>query len=127
MNNFRIQLDANKNLITISYYDTAQYRTLLKSLSDLLTVYMPKGVSIVLDFCEVKSFQISYGQIANFRDGLLTLFPKNRISRIAIINATEPSWGGMFCASPSVAKNKSWGIDLRCFGAHQKTEAYNWI
>jgi len=127
MSNFKIQLDSNKNLITISYYDTAQYRTLLKSLSDLLTVYMPKGVSIVLDFCEVKSFRISYGQISNFRDGLLALFPKKMVSKVAIINAPEPSWGGMICSSPSLRKNDFPGFDLRCFGAHQKNEAYQWI
>ncbi len=127
MKKFKIQLDAHNNLITIKYYDTARYRTLLKSLSDLLTIYLPKGVCIVLDFCEVKSFQISYNQIVNFRNGLKALFPKNKVSKIAIINAPEPSWGGMIRPFPSPATSDSPEFNLRCFEAHQKNEAYHWL
>ena len=70
MRNFKIKLDAEKKIITISYYCTTHYRTLLQSLDDLFSLYIPKDVRIVFDFSETESMLISYSQINNFRQGL---------------------------------------------------------
>lgn len=127
MGNFKIHLDAKKNIITINYYDTANYRTLLKSLEDLSTQYIPRDVRIVFDFSEVQSMLISYRQISNFRQGLTSIFPHRTVSKIAIINAPHDSWGGMICSSQPIVNNDFCEFDMRCYGQHQKTEAFQWV
>jgi len=124
MSNFEIQFNAKKNVITIRYYDTVKYKTLLKSLRDLLTVYRPKDVHIILDFSEIKSLGVSYHQITNFRDGLKVLFPKKTVGKISIINCPKNSYGDVICASTPSIESEFRGLDLRCFESHRKTEVY---
>lgn len=128
MGNFRIQVDTENDVIIIRYYDTAYYRTLLKSISELLSIKMAERYRIVLDFSAVKDFLITYHQIINFRQGLEALLPEKTVSRVAIINAPKASWGGMVCSSSASLKEKDFlEFPLRCFDAHQKSEAYQWI
>jgi hypothetical protein len=124
MGNFKIELDANKNVITLKFYGTVKYKTLLKSLRDLLTVYRPKDVHIVLDFSEIKSLGVSYRQITNFRDGLKVLFPKKTVGKISIINCLKNSYGDVICCTTPTMETEFIGHDLRCFESHKKTEAY---
>ncbi len=124
MGNFKIELDANKNVITLKFYGTVKYKTLLKSLRDLLTVYRPKDVHIVLDFSEIKSLGVSYRQITNFRDGLKVLFPKKTVGKISIINCLKNSYGDVICSTTPTIETEFIGLDLRCFESHKKTEAY---
>ena len=128
MRNFKIKLEAEKNIITICYYGTTHYRTLLQSLDDLFSLYIPKDVRIVFDFSETESMLISYSQINNFRQALKSIFPHRAVSKIAIINAPVDSWGGKICSSQPVIINSDFhGFDLRCYGAEQKNEAYQWV
>jgi hypothetical protein len=128
MRNFDIKLDAEKNIVTINYYGTTHYRTLLQSLDDLFSLYIPKDVRIVFDFSEAESLLISYSQINNFRQGLRSIFPHRAVSKIAIINPPVDSWGGKICSSqPVVLNNDFHHFDLRCYGADQKNEAYQWV
>lgn len=121
MGNFKIQFDAKKNVITLKYYGTVKYKTLLKSLRDLLTVYRPKDVHIVLDFSEIKSLGVSYRQITNFRDGLKVLFPRKTVGKISIINC---SYSDVICCTTPTIETEFIGHDLRCFESHKKPEAY---
>lgn len=128
MRNFAIQLDADNNIVTINYHGTTHYRTLLQSLADLSSLYIPKDVRIVFDFSEAESLLLNYNQINNFRQGLKSIFPHKAVSKVAIINAPVDSWGGKICSSqPIVVKSDFRGFDLRCYGADQKNEAYKWV
>lgn len=124
MSNFKILFDANSNTITIRYHDTIKYKALLDSLKDLLTIYRPKDVHIVLDFSEVKSMKVGYHQISNFRDGLKVLFPKKKVGKVSIINCPENSYASVICTATPSTEAESYGHNLRCFESHQKSEVY---
>ena len=124
MDNYKILFDSKNNIITIQYSETVKYKALLSSLKDLLTIYRPKDVHIVLDFSEVTSLKAGYHQISNFRDALKVLFPKKKVSKISIINCPENSYASVICASTPSTESEFPGHNLRCFESHRKTEAY---
>lgn len=124
MNNYEILFDSKNNVITVQYHDTVKYKTLLDSLKDLLTIYRPKDVHIVLDFSEVTSLKVGYHQISNFRDGLKVLFPKKKVSKISIINCPKNSYASVICTSAPSTESEYPGHNLRCFESHRKNEAY---
>jgi hypothetical protein len=124
MNNYKILFDAKNNTITIRYHDTVKYKALLNSLKDLLAIYRPKDVHIILDFSEVTSLKVGYHQISNFRDGLKVLFPKKKVSKISIINCPENSYASVICSSTPSTESEIPGHNLRCFESHRKNEAY---
>lgn len=124
MNNYKILFDAKNNVITIRYHNTVKYKSLLNSLKDLLTIYRPKGIHIVLDFSEVKSLKVGYHQISNFRDGLKVLFPKKKVGKISIINCPQNSYASVLSVSTPSIESEFIGHDLRCFESHNKSEAY---
>ncbi len=127
MGNYRIELDQENGVLLMRYFNTAYYRTLLKSFAELLTLPMPDRVRIVLDFSEVKSFLIDYGQIINYRLILLSLLPRGKVTRIAIINAPNACWGDIPCSFTPLMENSLFQVDMRGFGAQQRSEAYQWI
>lgn len=124
MNNYRILFDDKNIIITVRYHDTVKYKALLNSLKDLLTIYRPKDVHIVLDFSQVKFLKVDYHQISNFRDGLKVLFPKGKAGKISIINCPDNSYASVFYASTPSIESEFIGRDLRCFDSHNKSEAY---
>jgi len=126
MEHFKMNFDTKKCIITVRYYNVTYYKTLLESLSELLTLKIRKRVRIVLDFSEVKSFLINYCQINNFRKSLKALL-NVKASRIAIINAPEASWGDIVCIPAPPIENDYFKFDMRSFGAQQKSEAYRWV
>jgi hypothetical protein len=125
MDNFKIEFGSEKNIIIAKYYDSVSYKTLLRSLDELLALKKPKRVRIILDFSEVKSFLVSYHQIANFRKCLKSLL-KVKARKIAIVNALKASWGNIVSTPSSHRENGFPDLDLRGFDAHQKSEAYRW-
>lgn len=126
MDYFKMDFDTKKCIITVRYYNVTYYRTLLESLSELLTLKIRKRVRIVLDFSEVKSFLINYCQITKFRKSLKA-FLNVKASRIAIINAPKASWGDIGCSPTPHIENDLLIFDLHGFRANQKSEAYRWV
>lgn len=58
MDSFKIQLDNEKNKITVKYSGLVQYRTLLKSLEELLDICMVERVHAIFDFSEVRTMPL---------------------------------------------------------------------
>ena len=125
MENFKIESGAEKNIIIVRYGDSVYYKTLLRSLDELLALKKPKRVRMILDFSEVKSFLVSYHQIANFRKSLKSLL-NLKARKIAIINAPKASWGNIVSSHSPYRDDGLPHLDLCGFEAHQKSEAYRW-
>lgn len=127
MDNFKMQLNSEKNRITVKYSGQVHYRTLLKILEELLDISMMERVHVILDFSEVQTMLLGYRQIINFRLGLSTLLPKKTVSKIAVINPPKTSLINTICSSVPLIENDIAKHDLRCFGIDRKVEAYQWL
>lgn len=124
MDKYKILFDEKNNTITIRYGNTVKYKALLNSLKDLLTVYMPKDVHVLLDFSKIEYLKVSYHQVSNFRDGLKMLFPKKKVSKISIINFPGNSYASVICASTPSTESEFVERSLHCCENDQKPESY---
>ena len=125
MDNFKIEFGTEKNVIIVRYGDSVFYKTLLRSLDELLALKKPKRVRVILDFSEVKSFLVSYHQVTNFRKSLKSLL-KVKAGKVAIVNAPKASWGNIVSTPSLYLEDGIPHLDLRGFEANQKREAYLW-
>ena len=125
MDNFKIEFGTEKNIIIVRYGDSVYYKTLLRSLDELLALKKLKRVRVILDFSEVKSFLVSYHQVTNFRKCLKSLL-NVKAGRIAIINAPKASWGNIVSYHSPHKEDGLPHLDLCGFEADQKSEAYRW-
>jgi len=127
MENFNLHFDALNRLAFISYHDTVDYLTLMKSLKAMFALNMPERAGIVLDFSDVKSFIVGYSQIRNFRFSLrLTLAPE-ALSRIAVIDDPKSFWGRIICSSTPLIETEQQLPDMRRFEPGQWAEARHWV
>ena len=125
MENFKIDSGTEKNILIVRYGDSVYYKTLLRSLDELLSLKRLKRVRVILDFSEVESFLVSYHQVANFRKSLKSLL-NVKAGRIAIINAPKAAWGNIVSAHSPDREDGLPHLDLCGFEAKQKSEAYRW-
>lgn len=125
MNNYSIQLNSDKNTITIKYYDLIDNRTLFKSLEQLIDIGMLDRVTVVLDFNEVKTLLVSYRQIINFRVGLSVL-PAKKIHKIAVLNHCNNTVIDTICSSTNIVEDYVMKADVQCFKGNNGDYLYQW-
>ena len=127
MESYRVQFLSKENTITIEYRGDVYYRTLLKSLDDLLKISMLNQINLILDFREVTNLCVGYHQLMNFRTGLNVLLPKRAIKKMAIINPARIPLGGTFCSTNKVVDHTVQKCDMRCFEADRTSDVYRWL
>lgn len=127
MESYRIQFLSEENTILIEYHGDVYYRTLLKSLDDLLRISMMNQVHLILDFREITNLYVGYRQLMNFRTGLNVLLPKKAVKKMAIINPARIPMGGAFCSTNKVVERNVQKCDMRCFEADSTSDVYRWL